>query len=527
MNDKTSRPGGTAALPLGFGDFLRFEKLVADRFGLHFSEKRRADLERGVRQAFAASPCSDMGEYYNLLMHPDRGQLYMEQLVNAITIGESYFFRNSAQFDALAQYVFPEIIQRRKALRTLRIWSAGCANGEEPYSIAILLRELIPDIDDWTVTILGTDINTEVLDRARKGLYSEWAFREERARQLRHIYFRQVNGRYQLIPEILRMVTFKPLNLAGPEYPAYETNTMFMDLILCRNVMIYFSSLVMQEAVNKFYDALVDTGWLVVGHSEHSLTIFQRYKVRNFPGAILYQRSGDPFGSTPAPVFPGFSVPPTASSTWPPVTLPPAPAAPPVLPPTPVVEKKPAPESKPLPPPPPKPPAAPPADPVEQAQELVERGRPEEALEGLLRYANRDMNSVPVCCLIGRLYADLGYWDLAEQWSQRAIELDRLCLPAYYTLALVYQHSGHLNQAMEMMKKVVYIDRQYILGHFTLAGLYHDLGQEPQALKSLENALRLLDMRAADDLLPDSGGVTVARLRQTIILQQQQWSRTK
>ena len=123
---------------MGYGDYLRFSKLVFERYGLHFPDSRRADLERGVRQAFAASTCTDLNEYYSLLQDPDSNVMHFERLVNAITINETHFFRDAGQVDALYSHVLPHLISRRRALRTLRIWSAGCASGEEPYSIAML-----------------------------------------------------------------------------------------------------------------------------------------------------------------------------------------------------------------------------------------------------------------------------------------------------------------------------------------------------------------------------------------------------
>jgi len=210
-----SRTRAKKTLPtLGYGDYLRFSRLVHERYALNFPEKRRADLEQGVRQAFAASTCEDLDEYYRLLLDPDHGAVHLQRLVNALTIGESHFFRNRGQFDALYHEVLPEIIERRRSLRTLRIWSAGCAGGQEPYSIAILLRELLPDVDDWAITILATDVNTKALDRARKGLYSEWAFREDRAKRWRYRYFQQIGKRFQIHSDIRQMVTFKQLNLA-------------------------------------------------------------------------------------------------------------------------------------------------------------------------------------------------------------------------------------------------------------------------------------------------------------------------
>jgi chemotaxis protein methyltransferase CheR len=133
-------------------------------------------------------------------------------------------------------------------------------------------------------------------------------------------------------------------------------------------------------------------------------------------------------------------------------------------------------------------------------------------------------NHAPACVLLGQACANLGHWEEAEKWCRLAVQLDRLSLKAYYTLALVLQHQGQLAQAIDAMKKVVYIDRNHIVGHFGLAGLYRNSGQLPQALKSLYNAHRLLTEHDVDEVVPDSGGVTAGRLQGTIVRQQQQWS---
>ncbi|MBN1954090.1 MAG: tetratricopeptide repeat protein [Anaerolineae bacterium] len=500
MRKTAQSPGTDRTTSLGYGDYLRFAHLVQDYFGLYFSEKRRPELEQGVRRAFAASICADLGEYYRLLQDPVVGAVHREQLVNALTVCETHFFRNETQCDALCRHVLPEIIDCRRHLRTLRVWSAGCASGEEPYSIAMLLRDLLPDVDQWSVTILGTDVNTEALDRARRGVYSHWAFREKRAKEWRSRFFRQEGSRWALQDEVKRMVTFAPLNLAEGHYPSYETNTRFLDLILCRNVTIYFTETVTRQVVARFYEALLDGGWLVVGHAEHSLTIYQQFQAHNFPGAILYQRTGQP-------VLP--------AQDWP---LPgEAPAAPPArvqVPAAPQRAAAPAPLPAPLPQE---------GDPVEQAREWLDYGRSEEARVLLERVVAADPRRAEAWMLLGQACANLGRWEDAEEWCRKAVELDTLALPAYYALALVLQHQGRVGEAIEAMKKVVYIDRDHVLAHFGLADLYHDNGQLPQALKSLDNARRLLEGQAEGSLIPGSGGVTVERLKETVVRQQQQW----
>ena len=511
---------------IGYGDYLRFSKLVYDRCGLHFSDSRRIELERGIRQAFAASTCADLNEYYQLLQDRQDGALNLEQLINAVTVGETHFFRDAAQMDALFRHVLPEIIQRRRNIRSLRIWSAGCASGEEPYSIAMLLRELLPDVDEWSISILGTDINTEALNRANKAVYNDWAFREEQAKQWRVRYFHQHGNRYELSPVIKNMVTFSRFNLVEDNFPDYQTNTMFMDLILCRNVMIYFSEVITKQIVEQFYDALIDDGWLVVGHAEHSLVTFRRFQANNFTNAILYQRTGQ---VTQMPLDWEGLISPKKGKTHvtPSVKKIDQGSIPTKLPPTIRHTAKPT-------------ISAPPADtnsqtdiisvqlidgkPIEQAEELIEFGHSDQARDLLIKTLDTVKNHPKAYELLGRAYANLGDWENAERWCREAILKDKLALEAYYTLSLVLQHNGQMDQALETMKKVVYINRNHILGHYGLATLYHSNNQFAQSLKALDNAKRLLDKAEAETPIPGSGGTTVERLRQTIIHQQQHWS---
>jgi chemotaxis protein methyltransferase CheR len=504
--DVSTRPAESIPT-LGFGDHERFSRLLLEHCGLNFSDSRRAELELGIRHAFAASTCADLNEYYRLLQDPAAGRMDLDRLINAITVNETHFFRDAAQFDALYQWVLPELIERKRALRTLRIWSAGCASGEEPYSIAMLLRELLPDVDEWAITILGTDINTEALDRARKATYGEWAFREDRAKLWRLRYFRPRGNRYELLPEVQRMVSFAKLNLAEPFFPAYETNTTLMDLILCRNVTIYLSESVTQQIVDRFHEALVDGGWLVVGHSEPSLYTYRRFQVRNFPDTLLYQRTGQPtvlpvdweFGPAGKSIQPIVSVPQTTSvCVSARVDAAPSGLVAPIS-------------------------AAEAPDPFEQARELLEYGHSEKARDVLLKLIKTRPAHAPALALVGQAYANLGEWTEAERWCRQAVRLNNLLLDAYYTLALVLQHQSRLDEAIDAMKKVVYIDRNHVLGHFGLADLYHSNGQLPLACKSLDNARRLLERCADDQIIASSGGIAAGRLRETVVREQQQW----
>lgn len=533
-------------------DFERFSQFALANFGLHFPEKRQTELAMGVRQAFAATTYTSLDEYFAALQDPLKGPAERERLANALTVGETYFFRDAGQFDALYNHVLPEIIARRRSLRTLRIWSAGCASGEEPYSIAILLRALLPDLAEWSITILATDINTQNLARARQGLYSEWAFREPTARLWRPIVFRSAGSQWELAPEVRRMVTFAPLNLASDKYPSFDTNTMFMDLVVCRNVTIYFPEALTRQVVDRFYESLVEGGWLVVGHSELSMQTYQRFQAWYFTDAVLYKRSGDapqPKNGSAAALGQGAPGLQGAHAQQGPLA-PQGPLigqAPPVGPATaPLVQ------SASLPPPRPSPtagspggpgsttprggpaqpastspgsPAAPIAPPelFERGRELLTYGDSRQACKVLTELARLWPDHAPTCQLLGQANANLGLWAEAEEWCRRAIQLDKLHLEAYYTLALIHQHQGQTEAAIADLKKVVYIDQNFILGHFGLASLYRHSDRLPQAHKSLDNALRLLAGRPDDELVPGSGGITVVRLREAALRQKEQW----
>lgn len=506
---------GRNAIRLTPEDLERFGELLLKRCGLHFPESRRIELEHGIRQTFAASTCSTLDEFYNLVEDPQAGAMEMDLLINAVTVSETHFFRDQGQFNAIIEHVLPQIIQRKRNLRTLRFWSAGCASGEEPYSLAMLLRNLLPDVDQWSITILATDINTASLERARQGVYGNWAFREERAKEMRQRYFvPTTNNRYALAPEVKRMVLFSKLNLVEPCFPSYETNTMLMDLIICRNVTIYFSEPVTRWVVDRFYDALVGGGWLIVGHSEPSLDIYRKFRARNFPDTVLYQRMSDTaalraLGSRRL-------LPSQMPIPLPPIAAPmPNPIQAPAL-------SNPEPETFALIPALPEPIKE--SNPLDHARDLLEFGHSEQACSILTELAENKPGDTTVDALLGQAYANLGNWSEAERWCLRAIAADRLNLDAYYTLSLVMQHEGNLKQAIDCMKKVVYIDSTNILGHYGLATLFYESNLLPQAQKSLENAQRLLQGKAEDTFIPGSKGITVGRLRAAITSQQQAWS---
>ncbi len=506
---------------ISYGDYVRFRDLVLKRSGLYFPEKKRVDLETGLLRALSESACcANLDEYYELLRDEKAGQAELEALIVQLTIGETHFFRNKWQFDALRNKILPKLIaERRGTTRQLRIWSAGCATGEEPYSIAILLRELIPDIADWHILILATDINKESLRRAKEGLYTNWAFRETGTAAIRERYFTSKGKKHALSSVIKEMVTFDYLNLVDDNYPSLLSNTVAMDIILCRNVTIYFTEEVTRKVVAKLYEALVDRGWLVVGHAEPSSLIYNRFAVHNFPNTILYRKEA----KLAPPEMTALQKETTEPAFIPPSSIKPRKVLPKLKRALPILPFKPLePVTKPAPPPPPKPEEAEPeTDWYETAQELLEQGHMNKAMEKIQARLKIEPGSARAHYLLGRIHANMARWDEARTWCEKAIEEDKLLAPAYYILALVYQQQDQEDEAIQALKKMIYLDRNSVLAHFEIAGLYRRNGKYQLARKSLENVIKLLQGRDSEEFIPYSDGMTVGRLLDAALWQLQ------
>lgn len=461
---------GASAISIDDADYHRFRGLISARTGLDFPENKRVDLEAGLRRALAQSSYQDLTSYYVSLTDEVRGSLEFERLVAHLTVAETYFFRNSAQLVALREEILPRLIGANQASRRLRIWSAGCASGEEPYSVAMVLREILPDIDNWTILILGTDIDRKLLSAAERARYGPWSFRgcppEITAR-----YFTHQGEAFHLRPEIRKMVTFARHNLVEDPYPPPAGGPGGMDLILCRNVTIYFDSSTTQRVVDRFYDSLFEGGWLIVGHAEPSLEIYRRFRVKNFPDTIAYQKAPPEQPTSapdlrPAPLELSLT-PPDFTNHAPLVDRAVQPAAP--------ADKTPVAHSRQA------------DDAYRQAREHTDRGR----------------------------------LDDARRLLEEALAADLLQPRAHYLMGLIYQEQGMWEPSLEALRRAIFLDRAFVLAHVALASVALRTGKVVQARRSLETAHKLLRKKPRDELVPDADGLTVGRLLDAVVMQLQ------
>ena len=494
--------------------YNRLSKLVADKIGLYFPDDRWRDLARGIKSAAGEFGYQDEHAFTEWLFSVSLSKEQLVTLASHLTVGETYFFREEKTFKALENHVLPNLIDigRRRGKR-LRIWSAGCSTGEEPYSIAILLSKMLPDLADWQITILATDINHLSLKKATDCAYGKWAFRGTPS-WVKNQYFKKAGKNLlKVISPIKKMVTFANLNLVEDIYPSLLNNTIGMDLILCRNVLMYFHAELGSIVTQRFAMALVREGCLIVSPTEASIVIESLFDAADLPDAIYYKKAP---GALKAPVKYSWlqATPPLQELeiSPPPYFFDPlceACRAPGLL--APDTEK--TIDQKPLPIP-----ELP--EPKEKVRQLCKQGSYSEAANILNdlgkagsqeNFADRD-----ILLLLAREYANHG--DLVEAifWCKKAIKLDTLDLEAHYLAATILQAKDRLQEATASLKRVLYIDQDFVLAHFMLGNILARSNKAVEAKKYFKNALALLAKQSPEASLPEADGLTAGRLSEII-----------
>ncbi len=482
----------------------RLSPFIAGAMGLQFPRERWPDLRRGLVGAAQEFGFDDASACADWLLSSPLSKAQLQVLASHLTISETYFFRDKPTLAALAERILPELIRsRRGGEQRLRIWSAACCSGEEPYTLAILLHQLLPDLTDWNVSIQGTDINPRVLHKATAGIYGEWSFRDAPADLKERYFTRAADGRYAVIPEIKALVRFSHLNLVEDVYPSPVTDTNAMDLILCRNVLMYFTPLQIEKVVGKLCHALVDSGWLAVSPSEAPHALLSQFTAVNFPGAILHRkRDAAPWmEKQPAPAPPDDMVCLVAPANEAPLPWA-SPALPEEAPPAQLSEN-------------PAPAAASPA-PYTVAESLYGQGRYAEAADILLASFARHAPDSPAFSLLARVLANQGKLAEALAWCERWVGADKVDPAAYYLRAVILLEQGDHGEARASLQRSLYLHPDFVLAHFTLGRLARDRGGNAEADKHFANALRALRRHQPEDLLPESDGLSAGRMIEII-----------
>lgn len=438
--------------------------------------------------------------YYNYITTSQDREDELRELLNRITIKHTYFFRNEPQFKALKDKILPEIIDRKAAAAystgekpTIRIWSAGCSTGEEPYTIAMIIKDMMIDPASINIQIIATDASQEAIANARKGVYGTNAMRlVDRAH--RDAYFKELkksgmDERYAISDEIKNMVSFGYHNLMEDEYPSG------FDVILCRNVVIYFELETTVKVMSRFYSSLNDSEYLLIGYSETLYFMPEKFKMVNWHEAIYYRKLAK-----------GVILPPGQEPVF-------------------TISK----------------------DKELQAaleeisrKELLADMEMDKTLEvapskgikdilleslkaihlkdyakaiGLLNEASLIDDKAPdPYYLAAEVYFNQGRFKEAREKLSHLLRQNPMFAPAYYLSGCIYMGENNLPAAKESIKKALYIDKDLWMAHFYLGQLYKAEDNINSAIREYRNTLKGLSGRVSDDIIAYSGGFNAATL---------------
>jgi len=274
-------------------EFRLVRDLIHSHCGIFFDADAKFLLEKRLARRLDQHQLPGFKEYYHFLKYSRAREQELSDIMDVLTTNETYFFREEFQLNAFVGELLPELkaVKEKRGDRTIRIWSAGCSTGEEPYTIAMLIMET-GAFKDWKIEIVGTDISHRVLQQARKGLYGKSSFRTTSPERIQR-FFHQQDGLYRINDEVRGLVTISHLNLL-------DENRMIllgkMDIIFCRNVIIYFDQAAKRQVIESFYRSLREGGFLLLGHAESLLNATTAFALKHLKNDMVYQKPPSGYG---------------------------------------------------------------------------------------------------------------------------------------------------------------------------------------------------------------------------------------
>jgi len=454
---------------LSKSQLLEFGAFVESRIGLHLPAGRVADLERGLLAAAREMGWTDPVAFTRHLMASPATEELEHLLAAHLTVGETYFYRDPRAFEVFETEVLPQLVRERAdGSRRLRIWSAACCTGEEPYSIAMAVRNVLGEESGWQVKILATDLNPRFMQKAAQGVYGRWSFRTLPEAMRGRYFHKHAPERWRIDDRIKHDVTFGGLNLLDDTFPSAASDTQGLDVIFCRNVLMYFSRETASKVIAKLRQCLVPGGWLFTGATDAPRDCFAGFAANESEGTIIYRRSEEVASVSKREDAVG------VAERWE-LTLVRSAVAP-------------ANEQK-----------------VEPAQEAPSP-RDIAPLVAELPVSSTEMRN------LARKLADSGKFDEALNAIDQAIERGKLDAVAHYLRGAILHEQGREGEAAVALHRALYLEPGFVLAHVTLGNLMRRGGKEKAARRCFDNARELLSREDRDAVLPESDGITAGRL---------------
>jgi len=486
-------------------EFERFRDWIHHHSGIYLEETKVDSLRISLVTRATRFGFVDYAEYFRFLSHDEDE---FKELMNLVTINETSFFRFPAQFDALRDKVIPEILESKpKVSRSFRVWSAGCSTGEEPYTVAMSLLDSGLDGLGYRTEVLGTDVSTQALDKAKRAIYPAKSL-SGLPQNIAQRWFETVKGGHRPVSRVRDTVELSYHNLIKEPYPLVLLANW--DVIFCRNVTIYFRLESTRRVVNNFYESLNPGGYLFIGHSETLTSISDRFEPVEIGGVFLYRKpvpkrlfSFDDVvasrGATPvrkprtrtadlSREQSGADVRGRLKSSETRVPLRPRPERKPTGP---------APEAQ-----------VEAAALVADAHRSLERGEPGAARQLADKALQLDDRNVDALLVRAFGFADSGNFEAAIADATAALAINPLLAPGRYILGVIYLRQGDTVAAAGEFKRTLYIDADFVLAHLNLANIYRQQGHTDDACREYQNTIRALHRAPEGDWTAFLGGFT-------------------
>lgn len=479
-------------------------KRINALLGLNFIENQWSNLERNLYQAAVSLQIKpDLKEISQWISQPAIEPNQLNLLANQLTVGETYFFREKNAFQLLHEQIIPLLATTQgNQKKKLKIWSAGCSSGEEPYTIAMILRDSIPDYNQWDISILATDINTHALEKAREGVYTPWSFRET-ADDAKTRFFSPQGKNLVINPEIRSMVKLLHLNLASDDFNPDNDLFRDTDVIFCRNVLMYFLPEAIHTITRKFFHCLNDGGWFITSQVELNDEYFGMFQRNLIGNGIYYSKSaaGKKKDHNKKSIIPEPSVksPALHFSVKTPQKI--------------KVVK-------------------PPARQVDQTQKIPAKTillKRELEVEVIKLYESAKYTECAVLCekylqeqpfdtslalLLVKAYANAGKSDQAEALVKKLIETDHAGAEYLYIYATILIEKNRWEEADEFLVKTLYLEPKHLAARLSRSQVLRNLRKTAQAEKEILNLMNDISHYDDQDPLPYLEGLTAGRLRQ-------------
>lgn len=483
----------------------KFRIFLTNCIGISFS-KDEQDLEKKLFHAVNEFGYEDPRLGIEFLLSMPLSKENVGILAKHFTIGETYFFRDPKSFATLENSILPEIIRaKQKKDKKIKIWCAACSTGEEPYSIAITLYRMLPDIHLWDIQIVATDINPLFLEKAREGHYKKWSFRGS-SPELKTCYFTKIKEDvFTPLPKIRKLVKFLYINLVEDTYPDIVQGTNEVDLILCNNVLIYFSSQQIENTIRKLTDSLLEGGWLCVTATEapyvhdcrldtipyDHLFMFKKNSSKNMTRIANNEDSKSTnvnsqikYINQELPIINTLSILEVNSK----------------------VKKQSLKMTL-----------------IEECLELFQKKHYIEVIAILEKHLypyhknpsllHAHTNEI---ILLVKAYANQGQLDHAKNWCEIALKTNNLDPLFHYLYATILLEKKFINDAIKSLNHALYLNPDFVVAHFAMGMLANNQGEKKETIRHFRNATKLLKEMQEDSVLPGSEDVTCEKMLEMI-----------